>query len=87
MVRREDVEQAVNGVRTRVLSLAEVALHPGQFRAFRKEVLDAFGCNGLGGELDRIFRGSRGHGTEWLGPDHTGQGKGAGMSGPDTRSR
>lgn len=87
MVRREDIEKPLNGFLTRVLRLAEIGMHPGQFQAFRKEVLDAFGGSGLGVDLDRIFKGSRGQGTERIGPDHTGQGKGAGMSAPDTRIR
>ena len=67
MVRKEDIEQVLNPHITRLLLVAETALPPSQFQAFRKVALDEFGKNGFGRDLDRMFREHNGtgrHGQE-----------------------
>jgi hypothetical protein len=67
MVRREDIEQLLNPHLNRLLLVAETALPPSQFQAFRKLALDEFGKNGFGRDLDRLFRqhlGTVRHGQE-----------------------
>lgn len=67
MVKREDIEQLLNPRLNRLLLVAETALPPSQFQAFRKITLDEFGKNGFGRELDRLLRqhlGSVRHGQE-----------------------
>lgn len=56
MVSKEDIEQALNPHLNRVLLVAEAALSASQFLAFRKLALDAFGKNGFGKDLDRLYR-------------------------------
>lgn len=56
MVNKEEIERVINGHLNRVLLVAESSLSQSQFQAFRKLTLDEFGRNGLGKELDRIFK-------------------------------
>lgn len=55
MVSRRVIE-LVNHRLTRLLTVAEAAMPPEQFRAFRKIALDEFGRAGLQKELDDIGR-------------------------------
>jgi hypothetical protein len=55
MVKKDHILQLINASLNQILLVAESSLHPNQFQAFRKLTLDAFGKNGLGKELDRIF--------------------------------
>ena len=57
MVSKEQIEEAIMPQVNQVLLVAEAALPEGQFRAFRKVVLDCFGKSGLGKELERLFEG------------------------------
>lgn len=56
MVTKELIEQIINPRLNQVLLVAETALPPSQFQAFRKIVLNEFGSNGLGKELERVLR-------------------------------
>jgi len=56
MVTKENIERLINPHLNQVLLLAETALPPNQFQAFRKFTLNEFGNNGLGKELERLFR-------------------------------
>jgi hypothetical protein len=42
-----------------ILQYAEAALPEGQFRAYRRLVLDQFGGKGFGRELDKLFLSKR----------------------------
>lgn len=55
MVSKDDIAKAVNGRVNRILTFAEAALPPSQFKPFRKLVLDEFGRRGLETELERLF--------------------------------
>ena len=55
MVTKEQIEQVVRDHLGRVLLVAETALPPSQFEAFRKYCLNEFGNNGLGRDLDRLL--------------------------------
>jgi hypothetical protein len=59
MVKRESIEMAVSAQVNKTLLVLEAALQPKQFIAARKLVLLAFGSQGLGIELDRIFKGDQ----------------------------
>ena len=54
MVTKQQVLDLVNRRVTHILLVAEASLPPSQYQAFRKVVLDAFGRNGLVGQLDRL---------------------------------
>ena len=54
MVTKQHVMDLVNHRVTHILLVAEASLPPSQYQAFRKVVLDAFGRNGLVGELERL---------------------------------
>lgn len=56
MVTREHIEQLINPHINQLLLVAETALPPSQFQAFRKVTLNEFGNNGLGKDLDRLFK-------------------------------
>lgn len=56
MVTKERIEQLINPHLNQLLLVAETALPPSQFQAFRKVTLNEFGNNGLGKELDRLFK-------------------------------
>ncbi len=56
MVTRELLEQIINSHLNQVLLVAEAALSASQFQAYRKFVLNEFGKNGLGKELERVFK-------------------------------
>jgi hypothetical protein len=56
MVTKELLEQLINPHLNQVLLVAEAALSASQFQAFRKFVLNEFGKNGLGKELERVLR-------------------------------
>ena len=56
MVTKERIEQLINAHINQLLLVAETALPSSQFQAFRKVTLNEFGNNGLGRELDRLFR-------------------------------
>lgn len=59
MVNAVHVVELVNDRVKQILLVAEAALPQSQFLAFRKVVLNAFGRNGLVGELERL-EGQRG---------------------------
>ena len=54
MVTKQQVLDLVNQRVTHILLVAEASLPSSQYQAFRKVVLDAFGRNGLVGQLDRL---------------------------------
>jgi hypothetical protein len=54
MVSKEQVVELVNDRVRQVLLVAEAALPPSQFQAFRTVVLNHFGRNGLVGDLDYL---------------------------------
>jgi hypothetical protein len=54
MVNTVRVVELVNDRVKQILLVAEAALPPSQFLAFRKLVLNEFGRNGLVGELERL---------------------------------
>jgi len=56
MVRQEDIERLINMRLNQVLLVAETALPPSQFQAFRKLTLNMFGKSGFGKELERVLR-------------------------------
>lgn len=56
MVTKERIEQLISPHINQLLLVAETALPPSQFQAFRKVTLNEFGNNGLGKELDRLFK-------------------------------
>lgn len=60
MVTKDLVDQLIRSRLNRVLTVAEAALEPKRFQAYRKLVLDEFGKSGLGKDLDRLF-GNRPH--------------------------
>lgn len=51
----QEVVTLLNERLTRILTIAEAALPPQQFKAFRKLVLDEMGRNGMEAELHRLF--------------------------------
>ena len=51
----EDIERRINMRLNNVLLVAEAALPPSQFLAFRKFALNEFGNSGLGKELERLL--------------------------------
>lgn len=55
MVNR-DISELVNRRLTRLLTVAEAAMQPNQFKAFRKIALDEFGWEGLRKDLDVLER-------------------------------
>ena len=54
MVTKGQIVELINHRVTHILLVAEASLPPSQFQAFRKVVLNAFGRNGLVGELERL---------------------------------
>ncbi len=54
MVSTAHIVELVNDRVKQILLVAEAALPPSQFLAFRKFVLNAFGRNGLERELERL---------------------------------
>ncbi len=54
MVTKQEIMDLVNRRVTHMLLIVEASLPPTQFQAFRKLMLDAFGKNGLVGELERL---------------------------------
>jgi len=56
MVRQEDIERLINMRLNQLLLVAETALPSNQFQAFRKITLNEFGNNGLGKDMERLFR-------------------------------
>jgi hypothetical protein len=56
MVTKENIERLINPHLNQLLLVAETAMPPSQFQAFRKITLNEFGNNGLGKELERLFR-------------------------------
>ena len=63
-VKQEDVELLLNDLRCQILLVAESSLPATQFKAFRRITLNAFGNNGIGKELDRLFGNNTArHGT------------------------
>lgn len=59
MVDHDEIMGLVNRRMTRLLTIAQAALPPEQFRAFRKAALDEFGRNGLATELAERFTSAR----------------------------
>jgi len=55
MVSKEDILESLKTPLRKILLYAESSLPPGQFKAYRKLVLDAYGKNGYGKELDKLF--------------------------------
>jgi hypothetical protein len=56
VVTKEHIDQLINPRINQLLLVAETALPPSQFQAFRKITLNEFGNSGLGKELDRLFK-------------------------------
>ena len=54
MVTKAQIIELVHRRVTDILDVAEAALPPDQYRAFRKVTLNAFGRKGLEGELDGL---------------------------------
>ena len=54
LVSKAHILELVNDRVKQILLVAEAALPPSQFLAFRKVVLNAFGRNGLERELERL---------------------------------
>ena len=54
MVKKAHIVELVNRRVRQVLLVAEASLPPSQFRAFRSVTLNAFGRDGLEGELDGL---------------------------------
>ncbi|MBF0169430.1 MAG: hypothetical protein HQL45_17640 [Alphaproteobacteria bacterium] len=54
MVKVVAVTELVNQHLNRLLTIAEAAMPPEQFRAFRKLALDEFGRSGLIGQLNEL---------------------------------
>ena len=54
MVKKTHIVELVNRRVTDILDVAEAALPPEQFRAFRKVTLNAFGRKGLEGQFDGL---------------------------------
>ena len=50
-----EILASVNDCKKQILLVAESSLHPAQFAAYRKCVLNAFGEKGLEGELKALF--------------------------------
>ena len=65
---KEEIEEVIMRQVHHVLLVAEAALPESQFKAFRKLVLDGFGKNGLGKDLERLFEGV-GRGKGWQGQE------------------
>jgi len=65
------ISDLINKRMSKVLLYAESSLHPAQFAAFRKMVLDEFGRNGLGKDLNQLANdnGPHGPGTDRYGPE------------------
>jgi len=59
MVDQTQLKEMINERLTRILLVAQTALHDNQFQAFRRIVLYEFGRNGLEKELEKLER----HGT------------------------
>ena len=55
MVVKEEIERLLNARLNRLLLVAEVALPPTQFQAFRKLTLDEFGKNGFCSDLETLY--------------------------------
>ena len=55
MVSKEKIIESLKTPLNQILLYAESSMHPGQFRAYRKLVLDAYGKNGYGKVLDKLF--------------------------------
>jgi len=56
MVTKEEIMELVRvSLIGPILQYAEAALPEGQFRAYRRLVLDQFGGKGFGRELDKLF--------------------------------
>lgn len=52
---REQLHSLINKRINKILRVAEAALPPKQFQAFRGITLDEFGKSGLGQDLDRLY--------------------------------
>jgi len=55
MVKLEEILEAINARKNRLLLLAEAALPASQFAAYRKLFLDELGNSGLGKDLEQVF--------------------------------
>jgi hypothetical protein len=55
MVTKEQIEQLISPRVNHVLLIGQASLSESQFQAYRKLILDTFGKNGLGKDLDKIF--------------------------------
>ena len=55
----EAIQARLSECRNKILIIGEVALHPSQFKAFRKLVLDELGRNGLESDLEKILANSK----------------------------
>ncbi|MBI4968122.1 MAG: hypothetical protein HZC25_08370 [Rhodospirillales bacterium] len=78
MVTLEAVLDLINQRLNRVLTVAQAALPPEQFKAFRRVALDEFGHSGLRSELMAL---------DWAGKERAGQDRSerrCAMSGSDT---
>lgn len=55
MIRAEEIDLLLSPYKSKVLSFAQMALPESQFRAFRKNFLDAFGKSGFYSDLERYL--------------------------------
>lgn len=55
MVSKNRILEIIRARLNKPLTVAEAALPPQQFPAFRKFFLDEFGKSGIGQDLDRLF--------------------------------
>ncbi len=51
----EELREALNEARKRILLYAQASLSPSQFQAFRKLILDEMGLSGIEGKARAIF--------------------------------
>jgi len=58
VIQANEIDKLLSPYKSKVLSFAEMALPESQFRAFRKNFLDAFGQSGFYGDLERYISGA-----------------------------
>jgi len=77
MVTKELLEHIINPHLNQVLLVAETALPPSQFQAYRKVLLNEFGKNGLVKDLAKFINEEISKGTVRNGQEYTEQRRGA----------
>jgi hypothetical protein len=53
------IQECLSKRKNKILTVAEAAFPPPQFKAFRKIILDEFGQNGLESDLEKILANSK----------------------------